>query len=362
MRIAVVDPSGYTPPYDHRLSRALAQRGHDVELLTSPPFFGTAPKADGYRRTEVFFTATGRLIRRRPRSPARIVLKGAEYLPSIRRLRQCLAELLPDVVHVQWLPYPRYDVRWFRRLGPTVFTAHDVLPRRTAHRRDLWLEIFGTADRVVVHSESARERLVALGVDGAKLIVIPHPLFDREGLEPEPPSGRTLLFFGLIRPSKGLDVLLRALPSIPDAELVVAGDPMEPLVPYLRLAESLGVGNRIGWRPHYAEEDEIAELMAEAAAVVLPYREIESSGVLATALGHGRPVVVTDVGSLGDTVRQFGAGLVVPPEDPAALAVACTQLLEDRSAAFHGTQAARELTWEKAAEAHERVYEEVVRR
>ena len=56
--------------------------------------------------------------------------------------------------------------------------------------------------------------------------------------------------------------------------------------------------------------------MEEAAVVVLPYRHIESSGVLATALGYGRPVVVTDVGSLGDTVRELDAGAVVPPEDP----------------------------------------------
>ena len=56
--------------------------------------------------------------------------------------------------------------------------------------------------------------------------------------------------------------------------------------------------------------------MEEAAVVVLPYRQIESSGVLATALGYGRPVVVTDVGSLGDTVRELDAGVVVPPEDP----------------------------------------------
>ena len=67
----------------------------------------------------------------------------------------------------------------------------------------------------------------------------------------------------------------------------------------------------------FLAEDEIADVMEEAALVVLPYREIESSGVLATALGHGRPAVVTDVGSLGDTVREFEAGAVVPPEDVA---------------------------------------------
>jgi glycosyltransferase involved in cell wall biosynthesis len=95
---------------------------------------------------------------------------------------------------------------------------------------------------------------------------------------------------------------------------------------------------------------------------VLPYRKIDSSGVLATALGHGRPAVVTDVGGLPDPIRGFGAGRVVPPDDPAALAAACAELLTDDAAlaeAFHGTEAARRaLTWDAAAAAHEEVYEQ----
>src|SRR5262249_58651836 len=95
-------------------------------------------------------------------------------------------------------------------------------------------------------------------------------------------------------------------------------------------------------------DDAVPGLMDEASAVVLPYRKIESSGVLATALGHGRPAVVADVGSLGDTVRRFEAGEVVPSEDPAALAAACARLLEPGALqrAFQGTEQARmALTW-----------------
>ena len=106
--------------------------------------------------------------------------------------------------------------------------------------------------------------------------------------------------------------------------------------------------------------------MEAATIVVLPYRRIEASGVFGDAIGHSRPVVVSDVGVLGETVRRFAAGEVVPPGDPAALAAACIRLLTDPSllaAAFAGVEAARKvLTWDSAAEAHERLYAEIVGR
>jgi glycosyltransferase involved in cell wall biosynthesis len=365
VRIALVDPAAYTLPYDHHLAAALARRGHDPDLVTSPFPHGTPPQEEGYRRHEVFFPLSGRLLRGRPRSPLRFIAKGLEYLPSMWRLARKLDEIDPEVVHVQWLPLPRYDRLWLRRAArrrPVVFTAHDVLPRRSEGQVRHWRELFLVADRTVVHSERARERLAEIGVPAARIAVIPHPLFlPRNGAEPTSPGGRTLLFFGLIRPNKGLDVLLRALPAVadavPDVRLVVAGDPVEPVTE--------AASERVDWRLRYIGEDEVHGLMEEATVVVLPYRKIESSGVLATALGHGRPVVVTDVGSLGDTVREFQAGEVVPPEDPDALGAACAHLLTDESAlaqAFEGTRrAAQTLTWDAAAQAHEHLYEGVLR-
>jgi glycosyltransferase involved in cell wall biosynthesis len=193
-------------------------------------------------------------------------------------------------------------------------------------------------------------------------------VFSDSAGEPSRPSGTTLLFFGLVRAYKGLDVLVRSLPAIaarvPDVRLVVAGDPVDPVEPVRRLADELGVGDRVEWRLRFLDEQEIAPVMQEATLVVLPYRKIDSSGVLATALGHGRPVVVTDVGGLPDPILDFGAGRIVPADDPAALAEACADLLSDDEAlaeAFEGVQAAcRALTWDAAAAAHEQVYREVV--
>lgn len=363
MRIALLDPPSFTAPYDHALASALARRGHDVTLLTSPFTHGEVPEPDGYRREEVFLPLSSRLVRRRPRSRLRLPLKGAEYVPSAARLLRRVGSLDPDVAHVQWLAIPRYDVHWLRRLQrPIVLTAHDVLPRQERNAR-AWGEALGLADRVVVQSQRAVDQLAAAGVPREKLVRIQHPVFE-SGVAAEAPAGRTILFFGLIRQYKGLDVLLRALADVPDARLVVAGDPLDPVEPLQALARELGVDNRVEWRLGFLPDEEIPRLMHEATLVALPYRKIDSSGVLATALGHGRPAVVTDVGGLPDAIREFGAGRVVPPEDAQALAAAIRELLEPAAleSAFRGAEAARlALSWDAAAAAHEAVYREVAR-
>jgi glycosyltransferase involved in cell wall biosynthesis len=354
MRIALVDPLAYTPPYDHALASALAGQGHAVTLLTSRFPHGPAPTPHGYDREELFAPVSTRLFRR---GAGRLALKGLEYPPSVARLLRRIERLDPDVVHVQWLPRPELDLRWLRRVAddrPVVLTAHDVLPRR-AKALQVWPDVLETAERVIVHSQRAVEQLVELGLGRERIARIPHPVF--EGEELSPPSGRTLLFFGLIRDYKGLDVLLEALPEIPDARLVVAGDPLDPVQP-------VDLDGRVEWRLGFRPDAEVRELMSRAAAVILPYRRLDSSGVLATAIGYRRPVVVTDVGSLGEIVREFGAGEVVPSGDPQALAQAIARLLEPKAlAAAHAGagRAATALTWEASAVAHDRLYREVRR-
>ena len=172
-----------------------------------------------------------------------------------------------------------------------------------------------------------------------------------------------VLYAFLLRAYKGIDVLVRALGEIPGARLVVAGDPLDPIEPLQELARALGVHERIEWRLGFLPDSEVDELMRETTVVVLPYRRTDASGVLATAIGHGRPVVVTDVGALGETVRDFDLGEVVPPGDAQALAAACVRLLEPGrlAAAFEGTRSARQaLTWDAAAIEHEHVYEDVL--
>jgi glycosyltransferase involved in cell wall biosynthesis len=125
------------------------------------------------------------------------------------------------------------------------------------------------------------------------------------------------------------------------------------------------VCGRVDWRLGYLPDGEVEDVLADASVVVLPYRRrVDASGILALAVGHGLPIVASDVGSLGETVEEFGAGEVVPPEDVEALAAACIRLLGDdgrRDEAVRGAVRAREaLTWEAAAQQHEALYAELV--
>ncbi len=363
VRIALLDPPSYSPAYDHHLASALAARGHDVDLLTSPFAFGEPPQPDGYRRSELFLPLSSRLLRRSPRSRLRVPLKAAEYVPSVALLLGRLRRARPDVVHVQWLPLGRRDLVWARRLPrPRVLTAHNVLPHSGEADVEERRALYDAFDRIVVHTRGGAEQLERFGVSAERVLRIPHGTFDTPA-SIEPPTGRTLLFFGLIRGYKGLDVLVRALAEVPDARLVVAGDPLDPVETIRALADELGVADRIDWRLGYLPQDEVERLMREATLAVFPYRGGESaSGALATALGHGRPAVVSDV--LGELVSEHGAGAVVPREDAARARRGDSELLDDPAAleqAFRGTEAARRaLSWDAIAEAHERLYSDLL--
>ncbi len=338
MRISVVDPAAYTPPYDRALCAALAAEGLDVELLTRCFRHGeTPPATPGYAlREEVFADAW--------RHPLRMAALG----------RRARGELL----HFQWLPLQELDQLLLPRGRPTVLTAHDVLPRaprrfQVAAQRRLYARV----DAVVAHTEHSRGRLEALGVAREKLHVIAHGAFTHlrgvlpaRPVELPAPTGPVALFFGLLRPYKGLDVLLEAWRGLGgDAELWVVGAPRMPLPP-------LPPGVRLV--PRFVTEAETAWCFAHADLVALPYREVEGSGVLFTALGLGKATLVSEVGGFA----ELGAAVAhVAPADPEALRSELSRLLGDpgaRAALEHRAAhaAATTFAWGPIARAHRALY------
>jgi glycosyltransferase involved in cell wall biosynthesis len=350
MRVLLADPPAYTPPYDHALAAALARAGADVTLLTSHFRFGAVPAANGYALDERLYPFSARMRG----DGLRLAVKAAEHPLTLARLAAPAA----DVVHLQWLAAPEADAWLLRSRAPIVFTAHDLLPRRTARRTRTWRRLFGRFERVVVHSENGRRTLASFGVAEAKLRVIPHPVFRTDPERRD--DGHTVLALGVIRPYKGLADAVGAIRRTESARLLVAGDPRVPLDGLREAA-----GDRAEWRLGYLSAAELERALSDATIAVFPYKpELDQSGAVLSALGAGVPAVVYDVGGLGEIVAAYGAGRVVPAGDVDGLAAAIDELLGDATAlaqARDGSARARdELTWERAAASHLAVYEELL--
>ncbi|MEA2154818.1 MAG: hypothetical protein QOE11_958 [Solirubrobacteraceae bacterium] len=363
MRIDVVDPSAFTPPYDHALCAALARQGADVRLQTSRFAYAAAPAPDGYARCERFYRR-GAGGADPARSRGRFAAKLVQHVPDMLAYRRAAAAA--DVVHFQWLTVQPVDVYLLPRSRPLVLTAHDVLPREPRRGQlDAQRRLYERVDAVVVHSEHGRARLVEqLGVDPDKVRVIAHGAFDHltrvPGERPLPPQlaavdKPVVLFFGLLRPYKGIDVLLQAWREVEGAELWIAGMPRMD-VTALRASAPASVR----WIPRFLADDEVAAYFRRADLVVLPYREIDQSGVLFTALAFGSPLLLSDAGGFPE-LAALGAAALVPRGDPAALAGELRRLLADRAArqrlaAGAGEAARGRYSWDAIAREHLALY------
>lgn len=369
MHVRIVDPSAYTPPYDHALCSALARAGVRVTLVTSDFPYGTVPGPDGYEIEHGFY----RRSLGAPGSRVRRLSKLAGHLPDMRALRRASRDA--DVVHFQWLAVQPLDVHLLPRDRPVVLTAHDVLPREPRPGQErAQARLYERVDAVVVHSHHGRDRLVdRLDVDPAKVHVIPHGAFrhlttvPRAHLPSPLPAVKrpVVLCFGLIRPYKGIDVLIDAWRQLtqdrywPAAELWIVGLPKMDIGDLKRDAP---VGVRFVDR--FVSDAEAAAFFDRADTVVLPYREIDQSGVLFTALAFGKPMVLSDVGGFPEIARD-GAADLVPAGDSDALALVLRRLLRDRERRSRLGRRAAELaagpySWDGVAAAHRALYEQLV--
>lgn len=367
IRVQLVDPSAFTPPYDHALAAALARRGAKVELATSRFLYGPVPAADGYRVSERFYR---RSARRGIDARGRRAFKLAEHLPDMLRFRR---EAEADVVHYQWLTLPPLDAALLPPLRPRLMTAHYVLPPRPSRRQLLSARrAFGAMDAVVAHSEHGARRLrEAVGLPGERVRVIHHGAFDYLTRLPEErplpaelagAEGPVILCFGLLRPYKGIDVLLRAFRRLAGAELWIAGNPRMDVAPLRRLAAE--APGRVRFLTRFVEDAEIPALMRRADLLALPYRDVEHSGVLYTGLAFGKPMVVSAVGGFPE-VAEHGAARLVPPGDEMALTAALAELIGDEAAraelaAAASRAAAGPYSWDAAGAATLSLYGELL--
>lgn len=320
MRITVVGPvhpfKGGIAQHTARLVSALAARGHDVTVET-------------WRRQY-----PARLY------PGQLTVEAPEFPPH-RPTKRDLAWNRPDtwwrvgrrsrrsdvviVAHVS--PFHAAPLRVLlgaaAGAGRRVVVAHNVFPHeRKPLDRTLVRLLLRAPDAVVTHGE--HEAALARGITAAEVAMAPLPPHFPPGFRPGRPAPGThhrLLFFGLVRPYKGLDIALRALATGPEqVRLRVAGEFWGGRGETEALIDELGVGDRVELIPQYIEADRVPALFADVDALVLPYRSATGSQGVWTAFQFGVPVITTDAGGLARDVTRGVDGLVVPAGDADALA------------------------------------------
>ncbi len=262
-----------------------------------------------------------------------------------------------------------------------VLTVHDTQPFQgsPSSKFQLWklYETLRLFDHYIVHTRFSRDALIGtMGPLETKVSVIPHGILDYYQSGPDssprtiasetPSRQKTLLFFGVIKPYKGLDLLIEAVARLPqelrkETRVLIVGYPKMPVKPLQELAKRLGIWDRTVWDLRFIPEEDVASVFEQASAVVLPYRRVDQSSVLMTALAFGKPIVATRVGGLAETLEDGVHGFLVEPGDVDGLAKALEAILNDPESAQKMGHAVRalsqgELSWDTIAQRTVQLY------
>ena len=281
----------------------------------------------------------------------------------------------PDIIHLQ-LGGSIIDLALlpFLKRYPLVSTFHDV--KLHAGENKWWVHFIRCWERkysnqIIVHGEKLREQMIKeynLPEEKVHAIpigeheVAPFKIYERKNLKK---AGNLILFFGRIWEYKGLEYLIKAEPMItkeaPDAKIVIAGtgENFKKYEEMMINRDNFIVHN---YRIPYKEG---AELFQRCSLVALPYIDASQSGVIPTAYGFKKPVVVTDVGAVPEIVDDGVTGFIVPPRNPEALAEAIIKLLKDEKLRRQmGENAYKklktDLSWDKIAEKTIEVYKKAI--
>ncbi len=319
------------------------------------------------------------------RIPLHEILKYHSILSAVKAARLIKDHIRPDVVDIQWfvpqhgfvlIPLILCLKFWFRSKAKICLTVHNVLPHeKRVFDRMLSRFAFRYSDRLIVHAEKLRDDAVRHFNESArKIAVVPHGICANGEARYGKADARArlgikekyvLLFFGYVRPYKGLSDLIKAFKTVGenfDAALVIAGEFFSGVAPYREELQSQGLLQRTYLFSEYIRSEEVPVFFSAADLLVQPYVKFSGqSGVTQTAYLHSVPVVATAVGGLPELVIDGETGIVVQPQQPKALALAIEALLSDddkrRQYGLNGKRLLEaSLTWDRVTDKRLEVY------
>jgi D-inositol-3-phosphate glycosyltransferase len=324
VRFSIIGPAyplrGGIAHHVYYIRKELTERGHQVQVISHLQLY---PKMLFPGTTEID-SSTLRF------DPEATALLSPLNPSSWWRAAKAVREFRPDLVLFEW---------WHPFFGPAVGTmarilaraacqsvveCHNVFPHERSYL-DLALTdyAFEPVHKFITHSAKDNDMLLTY-FQSKESFVAPLPPSDFIPLDNSSSrGGRTMLFFGFIRNYKGLDILLSALPKVlakVECKLIIAGEFYEPVGPYLRKIQSLGLQEYVEVYNRYIPNEEIKSFFDRADVLIMPYRSATQSGIVRMAQGQSLPIIASQTGGLAEAVRENENGLLCPPGDPDLLA------------------------------------------
>jgi glycosyltransferase involved in cell wall biosynthesis len=323
------------------LARELDRRGHDVTFLS---FTRQYPGRLFPGKTQFVTDEEAAAGARIDSVPMLDSIGPRSWWATAR----CAARERPDLLLFKyWMPFfaPAFGtvIRQVKRRVPAraVFVCDNIVPHeRTPLDLPLTRYALAPVDGFVVMSESVRDDLLRIR-PAARWKLVRHPIYSLFGARVAKPEARAalglepgpwILFFGYVRPYKGLDLLIEALPAIRarrGVRLLVAGEFYEGEGRIRRRVTELGLADAVRFDADYIPEARVPLYFSAADVVVLPYRTATQSGIIQIAYHLETPVICTDVGGLAEVVPEGRTGFIVPPGDAGALAAAVVRFYDE---------------------------------
>lgn len=254
------------------------------------------------------------------------------YKPDILIIPYWMSFMVPAFASVCLLLKKRIKI---------VSLIHNAIPHEKRFiDKPLAKLFFNRCDAFIVLSEPVKRDLLSLRKN-AKVILYPHPIYNHYGDPVDRNSACTqldlksdkknLLFFGLIREYKGLDILIKAMERLDDSyQLIIAGESYGGFEKYAEIIDKLPYKENIKIYEQYIPDSMVSTLFSAADVLVLPYRSATQSGVIAIAYQMELPMIATDVGALGSSVKASQTGLVVPSVSDKEIATGIQEFFSEK--------------------------------
>ncbi len=385
--VYILDAPAFTPAYCRSLTRALIAIHPNTRLLTSESLIDEYEPADHVPGREYFFLRKTKRMRRRAQGNAASLqvaraLGLFEYGVDLMRLFvRCVRER--PILHIQWTPVPLLDWKFIvlaRAIGiRIVFTVHNPMPHDEASRLQVFLNhaIQRGAHRLIVHNIDGVVELRDNGRIKMPIEIIPiGVLFDEIAPVPRDDARKrfawgdecVFLFIGLIRPYKGLDLLLDALREVSARTRLVIASPWPPSYDrevFERKIESLREVHAVEIRGGVPSPDETAALMCGADACVFPYRSASGSAPGMMAMRFGLPMIATWSGSFTEMLGEKLVEWIVAPgnlgmlQDALERFAGLTQMEREAIGKIVRLRGETEFSWREIARRTVEVYESV---